>query len=131
MLTYIASINPPKDKFGVVALIDAEKDSVILFLIHTELPKFIQSEPELLKGITRIDRENHPFLDYDSWLRFGEPHSCRYSEVTRAISKDARRFHGYISGALLARLLELIPRCSELSKRWQDRYCGALHGPGN
>jgi hypothetical protein len=127
--TYIVTIDPPKEKFGVVAYIDPDRDSLVLFLVHTELPKFVQSQPELLTGITKIDRANHTFLDYDSWLRFGDPHACNYSEVARAISKGSAKSMGYISAELLARLIELIPKSSELSPRWQGRYCSALTAP--
>lgn len=127
MLAYIATITPPKEKFGLIAHIDSEKDSAALFLIHSELPKFIQSQPELIKGVTKIEKaDGHDFLDYDSWLRFGDVHACRYSEIVRQVTKNPRKFCGYASSQLGVRLLTLIRDCPELSPRWQERYCTAL-----
>jgi hypothetical protein len=124
--TYIATITPPKEKFGLVAHIDIERDSAALFLIHTELPKFVQSQPDLVKGVTKIDKLNHPFLDYDSWIRFGDVHACPYSNLVRQAHSNSRFFCGYASNALLERLLKLIPESPELSPRWQNRYCDSL-----
>jgi hypothetical protein len=123
---YIATITPPKDKFGLIAHIDIERDSAALFLIHSELPKFIQSQPELVKGVTKIDKLSHPFLNYDSWIRFGDVHACSYSNLVRQAGDNPRLFCGYASNALLERLLSLIPESPELSPRRQAKYCDSL-----
>jgi hypothetical protein len=124
--TYIATIDPPKDKLGLIARIDQDRDSVHLFLIHTELPKFIQEQPKLIKGVTKIDKDEHSFLDYDSWLRFGEIHACQYSTLLRQIREKERCFLGYVSERLLKHLIGLIPKCPELSPNRQRAYCSAL-----
>lgn len=124
--TYIPTIDPPKKKYSVVAHLDTERDSAALFLIHTELPKFIQQSGVLIKGVTRIDQAAHTFLKYDSWLRFGEVHARSYSELVHEVGSDPECFRGYASDALIKRLLELIPACPELSQKWQVRYCTSL-----
>lgn len=126
VLAYVASIYPPKDKFGLVADIDVGRDSIVLFLIHSELPKLIESVPALAKGVTKILRREHQFLDYDSWVRFGEPHACSHSALLQQIRDGERRFFGYASVSLIEQLLSLIPACDELPRKKQVRYCNAL-----
>jgi hypothetical protein len=126
--TYISTINPPKDKLGLIAHIEPDRDSVALFLIHSELPKFIQNNAKLIAGVTSIARQDHAFLDHDSWLRFGDVHSCRYSELLRQIAAKERCFCGYASTELLERLIKLIPLAPDLPPKKQKRYCETLSG---
>jgi hypothetical protein len=125
--THISTINPPKKKFGLIAHIDVQRDSVVLLLIHSVLPEFIKNSSTLIKGVTKIPKADHQkFLKYDSWLRFGEPHACSYASLVAQVGFDQGCFCGYATDALLKQLMELIPKCPELSARWQGRYCDAL-----
>lgn len=110
----------------MIAHVDSERDSAVLFLIHTELPKFIQDSSTLIKGVTKIEKADHGFLRYDSWIRFGEVHARPYKELRRQADEDVNCFCGYGSNALLARLIALIPHSPEIPPRWQQRYCEAL-----
>lgn len=124
--TYIAAINPPKHKYGLIAHIDPARDAATLFLIHSELPRLIQNDPTLAKGIARVLQAEHQFLEYDSWMRFGEPYTCQYSDLAAQVQRGERCICGFVSESLLRRLLALIPDCDDLPPKKQRLYCDSL-----
>jgi hypothetical protein len=123
--TYIATIPTPKNKFGLISHID--RDSVVLFLVHSELPKFIQDSPALMTGVAKIHVADHPsFLNKDSWIRFGDPHAVRFTELARQIHAGERCLCGYGSERLITRLVRDVPGSKELAPIWQKRFCNDL-----
>ena len=58
--------NPPKDKFVVVVY--KYRDTAYGFFINSEIPRFIQANPGLLKEQLAITPQGYKFLDHPSTI---------------------------------------------------------------
>lgn len=57
---------PPKDKY---LLLLCCTDPPMVFVINSQIPRFVKARPELLSSQVQLSPADYPFLDHDSfWI---------------------------------------------------------------
>lgn len=66
--TFCDFIENPKNKFFVVAHVNFEDELVLIFIINSRIPRFIENNPELRVGQLCLKSSTYSFLEHDSFL---------------------------------------------------------------
>lgn len=120
-LLAVTFTRPPKDKFCLCATADPW-----LFLVNSELNRFIEDRPDLRAQQVTLPRAGHPFLRQDSWIDCSDPCSIAASDIERQLAADPSRFKGMANQSVLRAVLLTVAASRTLPQRKKDRITDAL-----
>ena len=109
-------IRPAKEKF--LALL-CKEPMPLFFFINSGIRPFIQRRESLRRCQVRIGADDHPCLDYDSWVDCTE--ACTVSDYLRQIERNEARIKDRVSADVLGAIIEATkqsPLIPELQKEW-------------
>lgn len=66
--SYCDFIENPKNKFYVVVCVDFDNELLLVLIINSKIPPFIEHDPHLKSGQIKMLRSVYTFLDHDSYL---------------------------------------------------------------
>lgn len=116
--------NPRKEKYVVVA---ATEDPLLLLLVNSDVPEFINARPDLRDCQVTIKVEEHTFLKYDSFLDCTETFdSMTREEILGQLAADMSRIKGELSAAARRAAAEAIRRARTLSTAHKRRILAVL-----
>lgn len=78
------------------------------FIIKTEPSPWQKRSPESLKHFVGIDKNNHPFLKYDSQVYCGELHTERIFNISQYVRENPAHLRIKISDEVRAGILRIV-----------------------
>jgi hypothetical protein len=96
--TFCDFIENPKNKFFVVAHVDFKDELLLIFIINSRIPRFIENNPDLKAGQICLKSLTYPYLDHDSYLNCVELHDeLDIDTLVDHLLKTPSDFKGYLS----------------------------------
>ncbi len=117
---YCSFTKPPKDKFLVVVCLDPKP---LLVFINTRINALVQSNPDLAQCQVLIDAENHPFLDYDSYIDCSDVCSFPIDHLEEQVKDQLK---GTVSSGVLSGIEVAIQKSPLISPRQLSWIAHAL-----
>lgn len=90
---------PEKSKPKFLVLVAEDDPEYWTFIINTEIHSFVHARPHLLQCQVKVDKAEHPFLQYDSHLACHEVLKLRREEVIARHLRAERPYLGSRSRA--------------------------------
>jgi len=70
--TFCGFLENPKPKFVVVLYVDRKYDVLLIFIVNSKIPPFIENDEHLKSGQVLLEQATYTFLDHDSFLNCTE-----------------------------------------------------------
>lgn len=114
----------PYLKYAIVARTDPD---VLMLMICTEVAAFAQNNERLRRSYVEIDRANHQFLDYDSWVDCNDAKD-EYSllALNEVYANDASCYVGDVSREVLRKIVGGVDTSAKLERRKKASISRAL-----
>jgi len=114
----------PKNKYLLIASIEPQ---VLLYIINTSIHEYISSRDYLLVAQVEIDRDNHGFLDHNSYIDCTTTiRRFNYDELESILISDMSRLKGSVSADVRTQVLAATKASSTLPGREQDWILSSL-----
>ena len=112
------------DKYAIVARVDPD---LLCLLICTEVPAFASRNPNLKRCYIAIDREDHSFLSYDSWVDCNDTKD-EYTllKLTEVYAQDPSCYVGEASINLLKKIQGGVQTSPTLERRKKSSIGSSL-----
>jgi hypothetical protein len=106
---------PPKDKFVVIAALEPEP---ILFVINSEINKWLQDRPDLRDRQTTLHQSDHRFLGRDSFLNCTEAiRKVPLSEIEGQLVQNLDNIKDRLTEEERQAVLYAVDGCRTLTKK--------------
>lgn len=112
------------NKFAIVARTDPD---ILMLMVCTEIAPFARNNDKLRRSYVEIDKTNHKFLDYDSWVDCNDAKD-EYSllALKEAYANDASCYVGDVSRDALRKIVGGVDTSVKLERRKKASISSAL-----
>lgn len=106
--------HPPKDKYLLLA---CYTDPPLLFVVNSQIPRFVQARPELLASQVKLSPRDYPFLEHDSFLDCSNViNSLDEDAIRNQLLADLSRLKGEVHQRTKAQIIEAVRRSRTVSE---------------
>jgi hypothetical protein len=118
--------HPPKDKY---VLLVCRTDPPMLFIVNSEIPRFVQARPELLASQVKLSPGDYPFLDHDLFLDCSNViNSLDEDAIRNQLLADLSRLKGELHQRTKAQIIEAVRRSRTVSEADRELIVHSLGG---
>jgi hypothetical protein len=105
--------------------VGSDGDELVL-IVNSDVSKFVQARPSLLRCQVEIDARSHPFLRHDSHVACHEVHRLARSDILDSLTHDPPRMKGPISDDVRDQIKAAVKAAVTLDVRLQTIIINAL-----
>lgn len=123
---HLSSMDPPKDKFFVLAGIALNQDIALLAIIGTEIEMAAVKNRELRQLMVGLDVSDYPFLRYTSKLNCSKVVNKSVSEMHHCIRSGQFALKGVLTKAHKQRMIAHLMSSRRVSRSYEDILRGKV-----
>lgn len=113
-----------KPKFLI--LVAEDDHEYLTFIVNSEIHRFIQNQPSLLRCQVSIDAGSHHFLDYDSHVDCNQIWSIKREEVIHELMENLAGIQGEISEEVRSQIIAAVKFAKTIETDKKNRIIAAL-----
>lgn len=117
---------PEKSKPKFLVLVAEDDPEYWTFIINTDIHPFVHARPHLLQCQVKVDKAEHPFLQYDSHLACHQVLKLRREEVVQALMNDTSGLKGHISKAVREQIIAAVKFAQTLTPNEKQQILDSL-----
>lgn len=117
-------VDPPHDKFVVVLCLEPKP---LFVFINSKINNFVRNRQALLNAQVTIDRQNHQFLDHDSYIDCAEPFTWSIEDFEKQLQQETERKKRQCSESVIRRIIDAINTAPTIALRDKAAIASALN----
>lgn len=98
----------------------------LFFVINSEINEFIRKRSHLAQCQVEIGHEEHPFLDYHSFIDCTEAHRIALREVYEQLERDIGRLKDNVNPLVREQIVAAVKFAKTLSAKHKTEILAAL-----